>query len=152
MVEIKFIIQFVFYSNFLSSLVNLCHCFNDEPQLSKSIHRFIEPLHELNQYECSLNERHHQNFHDNLSSFLQDIGNIKELKRRFQKRSDDLDLVLNRHSQVPKNKQAEWKEACNMLTASKSCFQHLTLDYVAHMTLFVSRRRHIVLDSVFKSN
>ncbi|KAI7687076.1 Arf-GAP with coiled-coil, ANK repeat and PH domain-containing protein 2 [Sarcoptes scabiei] len=135
--------------NFLSSLVNLCHCFNDEPDLSKLIRRFIEPLHEINKFENNLNEQHHQSFYDSISRFLNnDIGTIKELKRRFQKRSDDLDMVFNKHSQIPKNKQTEWKEACNMLTATKSCFQHLTLDYVAQLTLFVSRRRHIVLDSL----
>lgn len=113
------------------------------------ISRFIEPLYEINKYENILNEQHNQKFQENLSTFLHsDIGTVKELKRRFQKRSDDLDLVFTRHSQIPKNKQAEWKDACNMLTATKSCFQHLTLDYVAQLTLFVSRRRHIVLDSV----
>ncbi|KAH7642230.1 arf-GAP with coiled-coil, ANK repeat and PH domain-containing protein 2 [Dermatophagoides farinae] len=135
--------------NFLSSLVNLCHCFNDEPDISKLISRFIEPLYEINKYENILNEQHNQKFQENLSTFLHsDIGTIKELKRRFQKRSDDLDLVFTRHSQIPKSKQSEWKDACNMLTATKSCFQHLTLDYVAQLTLFVSRRRHIVLDSL----
>lgn len=130
--------------------MNLCHCFNDEPDLSKLIRRFIEPLHEINKFENNLNEQHHQSFYDSISRFLNnDIGTIKELKRRFQKRSDDLDMVFNKHSQIPKNKQTEWKEACNMLTATKSCFQHLTLDYVAQLTLFVSRRRHIVLDSVW---
>ncbi|OTF74545.1 Centaurin beta-like protein [Euroglyphus maynei] len=137
------------FSNFLSSLVNLCHCFNDEPDISKMISRFIEPLYEINKYENTLNEQHNQKFQENLSTFLHsDIGTIKELKRRFQKRSDDLDLVFTRHSQIPKSKQSEWKDACNMLTATKSCFQHLTLDYVAQLTLFVSRRRHIVLDSL----
>ncbi|KAH9418514.1 Arf-GAP with coiled-coil, ANK repeat and PH domain-containing protein 2 [Dermatophagoides pteronyssinus] len=135
--------------HFLQSLVNLCHCFNDEPDISKLISRFIEPLYEINKYENILNEQHNQKFQENLSTFLHsDIGTVKELKRRFQKRSDDLDLVFTRHSQIPKNKQAEWKDACNMLTATKSCFQHLTLDYVAQLTLFVSRRRHIVLDSL----
>lgn len=135
--------------NFLTSLVTLRQSFNEQTDLCKTIQRFIEPLYEVQKYEHLLNEQHHQSFYNNLNNFLtNDIGTIKELKRRFQKRSDDLDMVYTKYSQLPKNKQVEWKEACNMLTATKNCFQHLTLDYVAQLALFVTRKKHVVLDSL----
>lgn len=115
----------------------------------KYINRFISTFHEISKYDSIFSEQLNRTICENLSNFLHDdIGTIKELKRRFEKRSDDLDLVYNRYSQVPKGKQLEWEEAKNMLTATRSCFQHLSLDYVAQLSLFASRRSHIILDSV----
>jgi len=135
--------------NFIASLVNLSQCFNQDEQMVKYINRFISTFHEISKYDSIFSEQLNRTICENLSSFLHvDIGTIKELKRRFEKRSDDLDLVYNRYSQVPKSKQPEWEEAKNMLTATRSCFQHLSLDYVAQLSLFTSRRSHIILDSV----
>lgn len=136
-------------SNFISSLVNLSNCFTSDEMMQKHINRFISTFYEISKYDTIFNEQLNRTINENLGNFLQDdIGTIKELKRRFEKRSDDLDLVYNRYSQVPKVKQAEFEEAKNMLTATRSCFQHLSLDYVAQMSLFASRRSHIILDSV----
>ena len=137
------------FSNFISSLVNLSQCFNGEEVMTKSINRFISTFYEISKYDTIFQEHLSKSINQNFSNFLHDdIGTIKELKRRFEKRSDDLDLVYNRYSQVPKGKPAEWEEAKNMLTATRSCFQHLSLDYVAQLSLFASRRSHIILDSV----
>lgn len=139
----------LFYSNFISSLVNLSQCFRQDDSMSKYVNRFISTYHEISKYDGIFNEQLNRTINENLCNFLNDdIGTIKELKRRFEKRSDDLDLVYNRYSQVPKGKQLEWEEAKNMLTATRSCFQHLSLDYVAQLSLFASRRSHIILDSV----
>lgn len=115
----------------------------------KYINRFISTFYEISKYDTIFNEQLNRTINENLCNFLHDdIGTIKELKRRFEKRSDDLDLVFNRYSQVPKGKVAEFDEAKNMLTATRSCFQHLSLDYVAQLSLFSSRRTHIIIDSV----
>lgn len=129
--------------------MNLRNCFDEEENISKPINRFISTFYEISKYDNILIEQSNRTINENLSNFLQDdIGTIKELKRRFEKRSDDLDMVYNRYSQVPKAKTNEWEEAKNMLTATRSCFQHLSLDYVAQLALFTSRRRHVILDSV----
>lgn len=136
-------------NNFISSLVNLSQCFRQDDSMSKYVNRFISTYHEISKYDGIFNEQLNRTINENLCNFLNDdIGTIKELKRRFEKRSDDLDLVYNRYSQVPKGKQLEWEEAKNMLTATRSCFQHLSLDYVAQLSLFASRRSHIILDSL----
>lgn len=136
-------------NNFIASLVNLSQCFSSDDAMVKYINRFISTFYEISKYDTIFNEQLNRTINENLCNFLHDdIGTIKELKRRFEKRSDDLDLVFNRYSQVPKGKVTEFEEARNMLTATRSCFQHLSLDYVAQLSLFSSRRNHIIIDSL----
>lgn len=136
-------------SLFISSLVNLKQCFESDKEVSKPMNHFITTFYETSKYQTTLNEHFARAVNEQLSAFLtDDIGAIKDLKRRFEKRSDDLDLVHMRYSQVPKSKQAEWEEAKNLLEATRPCFQYVSLDYVTHISIFNSRRRHVVLDLV----
>ena len=59
-----------------------------------------------------------------------DIKKVKETRRHFEKISADTDECLMKNAQVPRSKPAECEEARNVLTAMKSCFGHVSLDYV----------------------
>ena len=55
---------------------------------------------------------------------------MKDMRKQFEKISDDLDGALVRNSQAPRTKPQECKEAMNDLTTMKRCFAHTSLDYV----------------------
>ena len=59
---------------------------------------------------------------------------MKEMRKQFEKISDDLDGALVRNSQAQRNKPQECKEASNDLTTMKRCFAHTSLDYVFEVT------------------
>ena len=59
---------------------------------------------------------------------------MKEMRKQFEKISDDLDGALVRNSQAQRTKPQECKEASNDLTTMKRCFAHTSLDYVFEVT------------------
>lgn len=54
-----------------------------------------------------------------------DIQGVWESRRHFNKISSDLDMALNRNSQVSKTKPVELKEAQNLLQATTTCFRYI---------------------------
>jgi len=57
-------------------------------------------------------------------SFSSDIKRAKETRHYFERISGDLDIALNRNSQVPKSRPVEYEEASNILSATRSTFTH----------------------------
>lgn len=111
--------------------------------------RMSRTLTELLKYDNILNDQANRAVGKNLSNFIkEDIHKTKETKKHFDKISDELDNVLTRHSQVQKNKIHECEEVNNLLTATRSCFQHTALDYTSQLSVFQSKKRYEILDSV----
>lgn len=73
---------------------------------------------------------------------------MKESRHYFEKISADLDVALNRNSQVPKTRPAEYEETSNILSATRSCFRHTALDYIHALTMLQARRRHEILGTL----
>lgn len=82
------------------------------------------------------------------SFFHSDIKRVKESRHYFEKISADLDVALNRNSQVPKSRPAEYEETSNILSATRSCFRHTALDYIHALTMLQARRRHEILGTL----
>ena len=78
-----------------------------------------------------------------MSSFLKkDVKEVKDYKQIFTKVSENLDVAVYKNSQVSKNRQIDIVEAENLLSATKSCFNHAALDYVNYITMLQNRKRH----------
>ncbi|CAG2116130.1 unnamed protein product [Medioppia subpectinata] len=139
-------------SNFINGIWDLLVYFKDDPLIISSLNRIVHTLTELLKYDTILIDQANRAVGKNMSTFLRDdIHKAKDTKRHFDKMSDEYDSMLNRHSQIPRNKANECEEVSNLLTATRSCFQHLTLDYVTQLSVLKNKKRHEVLDSV-KSN
>ncbi|CAG2173574.1 unnamed protein product, partial [Oppiella nova] len=136
-------------SNFINGVWDLLVYFKDDPLIVNSLNRIVHTLTELLKYDTILIDQANRTVGKNMSALVRDdIFKAKETKRHFDKISDDYDSVLNRHSQIPRTKPTECEEAANLLMATRSCFQHLTLDYVTQLSVFKSKKRHEVLDSL----
>lgn len=70
-----------------------------------------------------------------------DIQRVKEMRRHFEKISGELDSMLIKCSQIPVAKASEAEEMDNLLTATRSCFLHTSLDYVNQISVFHSKKR-----------
>ena len=57
-------------------------------------------------------------------------------------------MALNRNSQVPKTRPAEYEETSNILSATRSCFRHTALDYIHALTMLQARKRHEILGTL----
>lgn len=77
-----------------------------------------------------------------------DLKEVKDYRNLFQKVSENLDSALNKNAQVNKNKPADVVEAENFLAATRSCFQHTTLDYVNSLTMMQAKKRPDILSTL----
>ncbi|KAH7959193.1 hypothetical protein HPB49_009162 [Dermacentor silvarum] len=136
-------------SAFINGIWDLVGYFKDDASIVNSLNRFIQILTDVLKYQSILLEHAQKSIVKNLSHFIKiDIRQSKETRRHFEKISDDLDNALFRNSQVQRAKASECEDAHNVLIATRSCFQHLTLDYVHQLSCLQSKKRHEVLQTL----
>lgn len=103
----------------------------------------------MNKFHTILLDQANRTVLTNLTTFLKkDIKDVKEYKQFFTKVSENLDLALQKNSQVNKNRPQEIIEAENILTATRSCFHHTALDYVNYITMLQTKKRPEILSTV----
>lgn len=73
---------------------------------------------------------------------------VKDYQSLFKKVSENLDSALNKNAQVNKNKPADAVEAENFLAATRSCFNHTTLDYVNSLTMMQAKKKPDILSTL----
>ncbi|RWS08827.1 hypothetical protein B4U79_12687 [Dinothrombium tinctorium] len=135
-------------SSFINSVWEVSVYFNEDPSIVSPLNKIINTLTELMKYQQMLLDQTHRAVSRSLDTFIKnDINKVKETKRHFDKISDDYDTILVRNSQTFRSKQNECEEVHNLLTATRSCFKHTTLDYVSQICCLQSRKRHEVLHS-----
>ncbi|XP_048478355.1 arf-GAP with coiled-coil, ANK repeat and PH domain-containing protein 2 [Plutella xylostella] len=132
--------------SFTNALWDLSGYFSEDPQVMASLNRMIHSLQEMNKFHSILLDQVSRTVVKNLTAFVKvDIKGVKESKHHFDKISNDLDLALNRNSQVSKHKPPDVEEAVNLLLATRSCFRHTALDHVQRVTMLQARKRHEIL-------
>ncbi|KAG8035138.1 hypothetical protein G9C98_001628 [Cotesia typhae] len=136
-------------NQFTSSLWELSQYFTDDEKVMSFLNKLIQALQEMNKFHTILLDQASRTVVRDLSAFIKsDVKKAKESRHYFEKISNDLDIALNRNSQVPKTRPAEYEEVSNILSATRSCFRHTALDYVHALTMLQSRRRHEILGSL----
>lgn len=136
-------------SQFANSLWELSLYFNDDPEVMALLNKLIHALQEMNKFHSILLDQASRTVIKDLNSFIKsDIKRVKESRHYFEKISGDLDVALNRNSQVPKSRPAEYEETSNILSATRSCFRHTALDYIHALTMIQTRKRHEVLGTL----
>ncbi|XP_017881332.1 arf-GAP with coiled-coil, ANK repeat and PH domain-containing protein 2 isoform X2 [Ceratina calcarata] len=113
------------------------------------LNKLIHALQEMNKFHTILLDQASRTIIKDLNSFVKgDVKTVKESRHYFEKISADLDVALNRNSQVPKSRSTEYEETSNILSATRSCFRHTALDYIHSLTMIQSRKRHEVLGTL----
>ncbi|XP_017881331.1 arf-GAP with coiled-coil, ANK repeat and PH domain-containing protein 2 isoform X1 [Ceratina calcarata] len=136
-------------SQFANSLWELSLYFNDDPEIMAFLNKLIHALQEMNKFHTILLDQASRTIIKDLNSFVKgDVKTVKESRHYFEKISADLDVALNRNSQVPKSRSTEYEETSNILSATRSCFRHTALDYIHSLTMIQSRKRHEVLGTL----
>ncbi|XP_047991313.1 arf-GAP with coiled-coil, ANK repeat and PH domain-containing protein 2 isoform X2 [Leguminivora glycinivorella] len=131
---------------FTNALWDLSGYFSEDPTVVATLNRMIHALQEMNKYHSILLDQASRTVLKNLTAFIKvDIKGVKESKHHFDKISNDLDLALNRNSQVSRHKPTDVEEAVNLLLATRSCFRHTALDHVQKITMLQARKRHEIL-------
>ncbi|XP_026327195.1 arf-GAP with coiled-coil, ANK repeat and PH domain-containing protein 2 isoform X2 [Hyposmocoma kahamanoa] len=131
---------------FANALWDLTGSFSEDPTVMAALNRMIHALQEMNKYHSILLDQASRTVLKNLTAFIKvDIKGVKESKHHFEKISNDLDIALNRNSQVSRHKPQDAEEIVNLLLATRSCFRHTALDHVQKITMLQARKRHEIL-------
>ncbi|GAB6019827.1 hypothetical protein CHUAL_014006 [Chamberlinius hualienensis] len=135
--------------NFINGIWDLANYFQEDKLNVSALNKLIQILQEIDKFQLILFEQAKKAVCKNLNDFIQtDIRKTKETKKCFERCSDDLDQALARTTQTSKSKPQECEDASNLVTASKSMFQHTALDYVSQISLLQAKKRHEILDSL----
>ncbi|XP_072949106.1 arf-GAP with coiled-coil, ANK repeat and PH domain-containing protein 2 [Epargyreus clarus] len=133
-------------STFTNALWDLSGSFSEDPSVMAPLNRMIHSLQEMNKFHSILLDQASRTIIKNLTAFIKvDIRGVKESKHHFEKISNDLDIALNRNSQVSRHKPIDVEEVVNLLLATRSCFRHTALDHVQKITMLQARKRHEIL-------
>ncbi|XP_043516727.1 arf-GAP with coiled-coil, ANK repeat and PH domain-containing protein 2 isoform X2 [Frieseomelitta varia] len=134
---------------FSNSLWELSLYFADDSEIMALLNKLIHALQEMNKFHTILLDQASRTVIKDLNSFIKsDIKRVKESRHYFEKISADLDIALNRNSQVPKSRPTEYEETSNILSATRSCFRHTALDYIHSLTMIQARKRHEILGTL----
>ncbi|XP_061383669.1 arf-GAP with coiled-coil, ANK repeat and PH domain-containing protein 2 isoform X1 [Danaus plexippus] len=133
-------------STFTNALWDLSSSFSEDSTVVSALHRMIHALQEMTKFHSILLDQASRTILKNLTAFIKvDIKGVKESKHHFDKISNELDIVLNRNSQVSRHKSTDVEEVMNLLLATRSCFRHTALDHVQKITMLQVRKRHEIL-------
>ncbi|XP_034832118.1 arf-GAP with coiled-coil, ANK repeat and PH domain-containing protein 2 [Maniola hyperantus] len=133
-------------STFTNALWDMSSNFTEDSTVLSALNRMIHSLQEMTKFHSILLDQASRTILKNLTAFIKvDIKGVKESKHHFDKISNDLDIALNRNSQVSRHKAMDAEEAVNLLLATRSCFRHTALDHVHKITMLQARKRHEVL-------
>ncbi|XP_014097855.2 arf-GAP with coiled-coil, ANK repeat and PH domain-containing protein 2 isoform X1 [Bactrocera oleae] len=136
-------------SAFAMSLWDLQQHFADNKNAHNALGKLIHCFQEMNKFHTILLDQASRTVLKNLKVFVKDdINQVKDYKGHFLKVSEGYDNALIKNAQASKNRPQEVQEAANILSASKSCFQHTALDYVNYITLVQSRKVPSILSTL----
>uniref|UniRef100_A0A671KJH1 Arf-GAP with coiled-coil, ANK repeat and PH domain-containing protein n=1 Tax=Sinocyclocheilus anshuiensis TaxID=1608454 RepID=A0A671KJH1_9TELE len=137
------------------SLVKQCHTMLDAGraycQNSKS---FVNGLKELG-HHCSEDrtmgvseviETTQKSVKLKLQNFVkEDVKRFKDVRKEFERSSENLEAALSRNAQAPRGKQHEVEEASNNLLNARRAFRSGALDYVLQINVIESRKKTEIL-------
>ncbi|XP_060690756.1 arf-GAP with coiled-coil, ANK repeat and PH domain-containing protein 2-like isoform X2 [Hemiscyllium ocellatum] len=134
---------------FVNGIRELAHQSTKDEVIENSLMRFSESLHEMVTFHMILFDQAQRSIKLQLQTFVkEDLRKFKDVKKQFDKVSEEKENALVKNAQVQRNKQHEMEEATNILTATRKCFRHIALDYVLQINVLQSKRRSEILKSM----
>ncbi|MCI4376930.1 hypothetical protein PGIGA_G00197490 [Pangasianodon gigas] len=134
---------------FINGIRDLALQSSRDDVIGSSLAAFAETLQEMNNYHTILFDQAQRSVRSQLQTFVkEDLRKFKEVKKQFDKASEEKEVALVKNAQVPRNKPHEVDEATNILTTTRKCFRHIALDYVLQINVLQSKKRLEILKSM----
>ncbi|CAG0887159.1 unnamed protein product [Darwinula stevensoni] len=131
--------------SFIKGLWDLSAFFTGDSEAVGVISKLSRDLHEIVNFQTILLDQASRS--DEVGSCSQ-VKPMKEMKNYFEKFSGELDTVLQKNSQAPRNKLSECEETKDMLRATRSGFMHASLEYVQQLSLLQAAKRHEIISCI----
>lgn len=134
---------------FMNGIRDLAQYSSNDAVVETSLTKFSDSLQEMINFHTILFDQTQRSIKAQLQNFVkEDLRKFKDAKKQFEKVSEEKENALVKNAQVQRNKQHEFEEAANILTATRKCFRHIALDYVLQINVLQSKRRSEILKSM----
>ncbi|XP_038629964.1 arf-GAP with coiled-coil, ANK repeat and PH domain-containing protein 3-like [Scyliorhinus canicula] len=110
--------------------------------LSNILEQCVEGLQEMIEYHTMLLDQTDRAIKTQLQNIIthmlyhRDIWRLREMKKDFERISEDLESAVFKNGQVSRHRIQEAEECSHILVATLKCFRHLALDYILQLNSF----------------
>ncbi|KAJ8254775.1 hypothetical protein GJAV_G00197220 [Gymnothorax javanicus] len=135
--------------NFITGLKDLGqHCVADS-MLTECLAKFSNKLSDIVDAQTELIEATQKSVKLKLQSFVkEDVRRFKDVRKEFERSSENLEAALGRNAQAPRGKPHEVEEASSALLSARKIFRSEALDYVLQINVIESKKKTDILHAM----
>lgn len=135
--------------SFVNGLKELGHHCSEDRSMGDCLEKFSKKLSAIVSAQEELIETTQKDVKLKLQNFVkEDVKRFKDVRKEFERSSENLEAALSRNAQAPRGKQHEVEEASNNLLIARRAFRSGALDYVLQINVIESRKKTEILQAM----
>lgn len=135
--------------SFVNGLKELGHHCSEDRSMGDCLEKFSKKLSAIVSAQEELIETTQKDVKLKLQNFVKDdVKRFKDVRKEFERSSENLEAALSRNAQAPRGKQHEVEEASNNLLIARRAFRSGALDYVLQINVIESRKKTEILQAM----
>ncbi|KAF7236790.1 Arf-GAP with coiled-coil, ANK repeat and PH domain-containing protein 1, partial [Varanus komodoensis] len=135
--------------SFLSGIQELSQNSPGDTMMSECLEKFSSSLNKMIEKHEEFLDVTQQTLKYQLQSLVkEDIKHFKEVRKEFERGSENLASALQHNAEVPRRRQHEAEEAAAALTSARTAFCARALDYVLRINVIQSKKKFEILKFV----
>ncbi|XP_044273163.1 arf-GAP with coiled-coil, ANK repeat and PH domain-containing protein 1 [Varanus komodoensis] len=132
--------------SFLSGIQELSQNSPGDTMMSECLEKFSSSLNKMIEKHEEFLDVTQQTLKYQLQSLVkEDIKHFKEVRKEFERGSENLASALQHNAEVPRRRQHEAEEAAAALTSARTAFCARALDYVLRINVIQSKKKFEIL-------
>ncbi|CAF1317283.1 unnamed protein product [Rotaria sordida] len=130
------------FQKFLKCIFDVRELFSTDEIAYKSLGKFGNYLREIQTLFSNLLEQTSHSLLRTLTRMLKDdIRKVKDQGKLFERLSSDYDIALQKNADASKTKPHLCEDASKILTATRSCFGHTSIDYTYQINVLYNQHK-----------
>ncbi|XP_051510097.1 arf-GAP with coiled-coil, ANK repeat and PH domain-containing protein 1-like isoform X2 [Myxocyprinus asiaticus] len=132
--------------SFVNGLKELGHHCSEDKTMGECLEKFSKKLSDILSAQEEVIETTQKSVKSKLQNFVkEDVKRFKDVRKEFERSSENLEAALSRNAQAPRGKQHEVEEASNNLLNARRAFRSGALDYVLQINVIESKKKTEIL-------
>ncbi|ROL45572.1 Arf-GAP with coiled-coil, ANK repeat and PH domain-containing protein 2 [Anabarilius grahami] len=132
--------------SFVNGLKELGHHCSEDRTMGECLEKFSKKLSDIVSAQEEVIETTQKSVKLKLQNFVkEDVKRFKDVRKEFERSSENLETALSRNAQAPRGKQHEVEEASNNLLNARRAFRSGALDYVLQINVIESKKKTEIL-------
>ncbi|XP_051982734.1 arf-GAP with coiled-coil, ANK repeat and PH domain-containing protein 1 [Xyrauchen texanus] len=132
--------------SFVIGLKELGHHCSEDKTMGECLEKFSNKLSDILCAQEEVIDTTQKSVKLKLQSFVKDdVKRFKDVRKEFERSSENLDAALSRNAQAPRGKQHEVEEASNNLLNARRAYRSGALDYVLQINVIEYKKKTEIL-------